>query len=79
VPILRSEGLATARSAVFLRAADGTLLEIFEWASQEAVERAHHNPRVQALWERFSAVSDCVKLADIPETHELFAHFTPVD
>ena len=79
LPILRGEGLATERPPLVLRAADGTLLEVFEWASNEAVERAHASPAVQKLWERFGAVSDYAKLADLREAGEMFAHFEPVD
>ncbi len=79
VPILRGEGLATGREPLVLKAADGTFLEIFEWVSAQAIKAAHDNPIVQALWPRFAEVCDYVKLADLNETHELFATFEPVD
>ena len=41
VHLLRSEGLATDRHPVLMRAKDGTVLEIFEWASPAAIEEAH--------------------------------------
>ncbi len=78
VPILRGEGLATAREPLVLKAGDGTLLVIFEWVSAQAIEAAHANPAVQALWPRFAAVCDYVKLADLGESHDLFATFEPV-
>jgi len=79
LPLLRRLGLATARPALLLRAADGTLLEIFEWVSEAAVERAHHDPQVAALWERFAAACDLVPMADVPGSGEVFAHFDPAD
>jgi len=79
LPALRAEGLATERAPVVLRAEGGRLLEIFEWASKEAVDRAHTNPAVLALWERFGAVSEYARLADLKEAGELFAHFEIVD
>lgn len=79
LPILRGEGLATERPPLVMRAADGTLLEVFEWASREAVERAHASAAVQQLWERFGAVCDYTKLADLREAGEMFAHFEPVE
>ena len=79
VPILRREGLATSRSPCVMRARDGTILEVFEWTSREAIDRAHANPAVQALWKRFDDASEHAKLADLDECRGLFASFTPVD
>jgi hypothetical protein len=73
LPVLREAGLATAVEPVVLRTDDGTLIEIFEWASDEAVQHAHEHPRVQHLWDRFAAVSDNVSLADVPAARERFA------
>jgi hypothetical protein len=78
VPTLRKLGFATARPSTLLRAADGTLLELFEWTSAEAVERAHTDPGVQAIWGRFFAICDCVKLSDLAESAEMFPHFEPL-
>jgi hypothetical protein len=55
LPVLRAQGLATDRSSVVLRAVDGTLLEIFEWVSQDAIDAAHGNPAGLALWQRYAA------------------------
>jgi quinol monooxygenase YgiN len=79
VPILRQQKLATARPVQVLRASDGTLLEIFEWVSEEAVEKAHTDPVVKRLWERFGKVSDFATLATLPGAQEPFPHFEPVD
>ncbi|HZL99336.1 MAG TPA: hypothetical protein VFD43_03700 [Planctomycetota bacterium] len=79
VPVLRRQKLATARPVQVLRAGDGTLLEIFEWVSEEAVEKAHHDPVVKQLWERFARVSDFTTLASLPGAQEPFPHFEPVD
>jgi hypothetical protein len=35
LPPLRSEGLVTERAPIVMRCADGTIVEIFEWVSQE--------------------------------------------
>ena len=75
VPILRAEGLATERPPVLLRAADGTLVEIFEWVSTEAVEKAHTNPAVGRMWGEFEAACDYVKLGSLAEADQLFASF----
>jgi hypothetical protein len=79
LPALRREGLVTDRPSVVLRAKDGTLLELFEWASAAAEASARGNPAVQAVWGRFFAVCDCVRLADLAESAETFPHFEPVE
>jgi hypothetical protein len=78
VPILRGEGLATERPAYAMRAADGTIVEVFEWTSLEAVTTAHENPKVQALWGRYAQACEYVKLTDLAEAHSLFAGFEPI-
>jgi len=37
-------------------ARDGTIIEVSEWKSQEAIEAAHKNPNVLAMWNKFFAV-----------------------
>ena len=75
---LRAEGLATAREAIIMEASDGTIIEVFEWKSKEAIESAHKNPAVQVLWTEFSDVCDYVPVASIVEAKQLFAEFSPV-
>ena len=77
--LLRSEGLATDRRPVIMRTADGTILEIFEWASPAAIEEAHENPRVQAMWARFEGACDYIPLNTIAESAQPFAGFEPLD
>lgn len=78
LPVLRAEGLATPAHSLVLVAADGTLLEIFEWKSDRAAERAHGNPAVRKLWADFDACCTFRRLADLKEAKEMFPHFTPV-
>jgi len=77
--ILEAEGLVTQRQPVIARAKDGTVVEVFEWRSADAVAQAHSNPAVQALWERYAAVCDYVPLAQLPESNDLFAGFESAD
>lgn len=79
VPTLRAEGLATGRAPILMRSADGTIVEVFEWVSQEAIDRAHSNPSVLAMWERYGQVCDYVKINDVPEASQLFSGFEPLD
>ena len=78
VPTLRKEGLVTDRVPVMMRAKDGTIIEVSEWKSNEAIEEAHRNPRVLAMWDRFFAVCDCVPLNMVPESATMFAGFDPI-
>jgi quinol monooxygenase YgiN len=75
---LRTEGLVAPREAIIMEASDGTIIEVFEWKSKEAIESAHKNPAVQALWKEFSDVCDYVPVASIAEAKQLFAEFSPV-
>src|SRR6266404_6508916 len=78
VPTLRMEGLVTDRVPVMMRAKDGTIIEVSEWKSQQAIEEAHRNPRVLAMWDKFFAVCDCVPLKTVPESETMFAGFEPI-
>jgi len=79
VPILRAQGLATDRPPYVMRAADGTVVEVFEWKSSEAIASAHTNPVVQGMWVKYGEACDFVKLADLKECSDLFAGFEPLE
>lgn len=79
VPALHKEGLVTDRVPVIMRAKDGTIIEVSEWKSHEAIEEAHKNPRVLAMWDKFFALCDCVPLKEVPEAETMFAGFEPIE
>ena len=79
VPTLRKEGLLTDRTPTIMRSRDGTILEVSEWKSRDAIDAAHKNPNVLAMWDKFFAVCDCVPLNTLPEAADMFAGFTPVE
>ncbi|HMJ05190.1 MAG TPA: antibiotic biosynthesis monooxygenase family protein [Chthoniobacterales bacterium] len=79
VPLLRQEGLVSERVPIIVRAQDGTLIEVSEWKSRAAIDAAHRNPNVLALWNKFFALCDCVPLNTVAETAEMFAGFEPVE
>ena len=56
LPPLRAERLITDRASIVMRAGDGTIIEVLEWVSQEAIAGAHSNSAVLDLWKRFEAV-----------------------
>jgi quinol monooxygenase YgiN len=78
MPPLRAEGLVTDRLPIVMRCKDGTVVEVFEWVSQEAIAGAHKNPAVLDLWKKFEAVCWYEMPANIPEFQNMFSHFDPV-
>ena len=78
VPTLRKEGLVSDRLPTIMRARDGTIIEVSEWKSREAIDAAHKNPNVLAMWNQFFALCDCVPLKSLAEAEEMFAGFEPV-
>ena len=62
-----------------MRAKEGTIIEVSEWKSPAAIEAAHENPNVLAMWDRFYATCDFVLLKDLAEASEMFAGFEPID
>jgi quinol monooxygenase YgiN len=78
VPTLRKEGLVTDLVPTIMRARDGTIIEVSEWKSREAIDAAHKNPNVLAMWDKFFAVCDCVPLNTVSETADMFAGFAPI-
>jgi hypothetical protein len=77
VPTLRRIGLVTERTPIIMEAKDGTLIEVFEWASPEAIEAAHAHPAVLRMWEEYGKVCDFVPVAQVPEAGQPFSEFTP--
>ncbi|HEV2040932.1 MAG TPA: hypothetical protein VGT81_12950 [Casimicrobiaceae bacterium] len=75
---LRAEGLVTERAPIVMRCADGTIVEIFEWVSQEIIVGAHKNPVVLDLWKQFEAVCWYETPANIAEFQNMFGHFEPI-
>jgi len=78
VPTLQRLGLATDRAPLAMQAADGSFVEVFEWASAAAIEAAHTHPEVHRMWAAFGATCDIVRLAQLAEAQNLFAEFAPL-
>jgi hypothetical protein len=77
--ILKAENLVTERDSIIARARDGTIIEIFEWVSSEAMQSAHENKKVLAMWERYENVCEYVPISEVPESSELFSGFEPLN
>lgn len=79
LPTLRAEGLAGEGASLCGRAKDGTIVEVFCWKSREAIDAAHENPKVQAMWERYAKVCDFVAIGDVEGGRELFTPLEPIE
>ena len=77
VPTLRRIGLVTERAPILMEAKDGTLIEVFEWASPEAIQTAHGHPAVLRMWEEYAKVCDYIPVGQVPEAAQMFSEFTP--
>jgi hypothetical protein len=78
VATLRGVDLVTDRLPITMEAADGTVIEVFEWASAEAIQSAHGNPVVLKMWEEYATVCDYIPISQVPEAAQMFANFTPL-
>jgi len=75
LPPLRGERLVTERAPIVMRAKDGTIVEVFEWVSQDAIAGAHTNPVVLELWKRFESVCSYETPSNVVEFQNMFSHF----
>ena len=78
LPPLRAQGLVTERAPIVMRTADRTIVEVFEWTSQEAIAGAHKNPVVLDLWKRFEALCSYETPSNLAEFQSMFAHFEAI-
>ena len=79
LPRLRKEGLVTDREVIMMETPDGTIVEVFEWLSEAAIEQAHSNPEVLKMWGEYAEVCDYVPLNTLTEAADMFALFAPVE
>ena len=78
LPLLRSLGLATDRANITMRSQNGTFIDVSEWTDEDAIAKAHQTPEVHALWQRFEACSDFVRLETLDEIQQDFATFDAI-
>jgi hypothetical protein len=79
LPRLRQQGLVTERESIIMEAADGTIVEVFEWLSEEAIQNAHKNPAVLQMWSEYAEVCDYVPIGNLAEAEDLFSSFEALD
>src|SRR4030095_6554349 len=74
----KNKDLVTDRIPVLMQAKDGTIVEVFEWKSRDAIEKAHSNKSVLQMWEQYNQVCDYIPIGSVEESSSLFSEFTPV-
>jgi hypothetical protein len=79
VPRLRDIGLVTDRTPIAAVAADGTILEVFEWLSKDAIANAHNHPAVQQMWGEFEACRWYETPWNVPDLQRMFVSLRPLD
>jgi hypothetical protein len=79
LPRLKAEGLVTDRESIIMEAKDGTILEVFEWISAEAITNAHKNPAVLKMWGEYAEACDYVPVNTLAEAADMFAGFAPLN
>ncbi len=79
LPVLHAQKLITDRKPIVMRAADGAIIEVFEWRSADAIKSAHHNQAVQALWQKFNEVCDYEAPVNVKEFQGMFSEFETID
>lgn len=79
MPRLRAERLVTDRESIIAEAADGTIVEVFEWLSDEAIRQAHENANVRQMWSEYFAVCDCIPYGNLAEAALTFPGFKPLN
>ncbi|MBV6478778.1 MAG: hypothetical protein HGGPFJEG_01535 [Ignavibacteria bacterium] len=79
MPILKKEGLVTDRPCHVMKSKNGSIIEVFEWKSQQAIDDAHKNKNVLELWKRFENACEYKTLSSIEESNIMFPGFEPVN
>jgi hypothetical protein len=77
-PALKALGLATDRKPILMKAKNGMVVEVFEWASATAKRQAHADEVIRKIWTHMEAISENVPLSRLEEATEVFANFTPL-
>jgi len=78
VPDLRAAGLVTDRAPIAAVAADGTIVEVFEWLSEEAIANAHAHPVVQEMWKKFEACCWYETPSNVADLQRMFVSLDPL-
>ena len=75
--ILKQINLVTDLKPTIMLAKDGSVVEVFEWVSDEAIQQAHTHPEVLKMWAAYGEVCDYIPLNQLEESGDMFAGFIP--
>lgn len=75
LPTLRELGLATNKENYLAKSSDGRIIEVFEWASADAISAAHQHPAISDIWEKMTLIADFLPINSLPEANNPFASF----
>ena len=77
VKVLRNQGFATSRQPMIMKAGGGTVIEILEWVSKNAIEEAKKNNDIIEYWNQYADVCDIIPISQIMESTISYSEFTP--
>lgn len=75
LPVLRELEFATDRSNYIAKSQDGTIIEVFEWTSLDAINAAHQHPAIANIWEKMTLIADFHPMTTLPEGKKPFPGF----
>lgn len=75
IKTLEAENLITSREPIRAQAADGTVIEIFEWKSEKAKDAAHESPVVMKVWNDIMEIAEIKSLSSLEESKHPFPNF----
>ena len=75
LPALRELGLVTDRSAYLAKSSNGTIIEVFEWVSMNAIGAAHQHPAISDIWEKMILIAEFPPMNTLPEGVKPFPGF----
>jgi len=76
---LKEQDLVTDRTPIMMQSQDGTIIEVFEWKSLDAIQQAHTNKVVGEMWAEFAQVCDYTPIGKLSESADLFANYTAIN
>jgi hypothetical protein len=75
IPVMRKLGLVTDREQIIARTKDGSILQVFEWKSEDSQDQAMAHPVCQEMWLKVGNISEFQKPAVLAEFNEVFSMF----
>jgi len=76
IPTLRKYELIIDHTAYMLQSEDGTIIEVFEWANEKAIEVAHEHPAIRTIWGKMEGICEFPSMRDLPEADQRFPNFS---